>query len=133
MRHAMHAATQAVGVQVVIVCLAVCGLWTTPAGAQAPAAVPVFKITPGESTITFDVKASVAIEGTFDQWEASLTFTSPAAESAVLDVKIQAASVHTGSGLKDGTLKSDDFFNVAAGSVDHVSLDPDCADGPRDL
>jgi polyisoprenoid-binding protein YceI len=109
----MHAATQAVGVQVVIVCLAVCGLWTTPAGAQAPAAVPVFTITPGESTITFDVKASVAIAGTFNQWEASLTFTSPAAESAVLDVKIQAASVHTGSGLKDSTLKSDDFFNVA--------------------
>ena len=100
MRRAMHAAQQAVGVQVVIVCLAVCGLVTTPAGAQAPAAVPVFTITPGESTIQFHVKASVAIEGTFDQWEASLTLTSTAAESAVLDVKIQAASVNTGSGLK---------------------------------
>ena len=109
----MHSAKQAVGVQVVIVCLAACGLLTPSAGAQAPAAVPVFKITPVESTIKFHVKASVAIEGTFDQWEASLTFTSPAAESAVLDVKIQAASVNTGSGLKDGTLKSEDFFNVA--------------------
>jgi len=108
----MHAAQQAVGVQVVIVCLAACGLWTTPAGAQAPAAVPVFTMTPGESRITFHVHASVTIVGTFDQWEASLTFTSPAAESAVLDVKIQAASVNTGSGLKDSTLKSDDFFNV---------------------
>src|SRR5262249_20233345 len=47
-----------------------------------------------------------------DQWEASLTFTSTAAESAVLDVQIQAASVNTGSGLKDETLKSKDFFNV---------------------
>ena len=27
-------------------------------------------------------------------------------------MKIQAASVNTGSGLKDGTLKSKDFFNV---------------------
>jgi polyisoprenoid-binding protein YceI len=108
----MHSVKHAIGVPVVLVCLAACGLWTTPAGAQAPAAVPVFKITPGESTIKFHVKASVAIEGTFDQWEASLTFTSPAAESAVLDIKIQAASVHTGSGLKDSTLKSDDFFNV---------------------
>ena len=72
----------------------------------------MFTITPGESTITFNVKASVAIEGTFDQWDASLTATSTAAESVVLDVKIQAASVNTGSGLKDGTLKSDDFFNV---------------------
>ena len=67
----MHSAKQAVGVQVVIVCLAACGLLTPPAGAQAPAAVPVFKITPGESAIQFAVKASVAIEGTFDQWEAA--------------------------------------------------------------
>ena len=108
----MHAAKQAVRVQVVLVCLAACGLWTPPAGAQAPPAVPVFTITPGESTITFHVKGTVTIEGTFDQWDASLTFTSPAVESAVLDVKIQAASVNTGSGLKDSTLKSEKFFNV---------------------
>ena len=108
----MHSAKHAVGVQVVIFGLAACGLLTTPAGAQAPAGVPVFQITPVESTIKFQVAASVAIDGTFDQWEASLTFTSPAAESAVLDVKIQAASVNTGSGLKDRTLKGDDFFNV---------------------
>jgi polyisoprenoid-binding protein YceI len=108
----MHSAKHAVGLQVVSFCLAVFGLLTTPAGAQAPAAVPVFKMMPAESTIKFHVAASVAIEGTFDQWEASLTFTSPPAESAVLAVTIQAASVHTGSGLKDGTLKSKDFFNV---------------------
>ena len=108
----MHSAKTAVGLPVVIVCLAAFSLLTTPAGAQAPAAVPVFQITPGASTIKFNVSASVTIEGTFDQWEASLTFTSTAAESAVLDVKIQAASVNTGSGLKDKTLKSEDFFNV---------------------
>jgi polyisoprenoid-binding protein YceI len=67
---------------------------------------------PVESTIKFHVAASVAIAGTFDQWDASLTFTSPAAESAVLEVTIQAASVNTGSELKDGTLKSEDFFNA---------------------
>ena len=108
----MHSAQHAVGVQVVIFCLAAFSLLTTPAGAQAPAAVPVFKITPVESTITFHVSGTVTIEGTFDQWDAALTFTSPAAESAVLDVKIQAASVNTGSGLKDSTLKSKDFFHV---------------------
>ena len=108
----MHSAKHAVGLPVVLVCLAAFGLLTTPAGAQAPAAVPVFKITPVESTITFHVSGTVTIEGTFDQWEASLTFASPAAESAVLDVKIQAASVNTGSGLKDSTLKSKDFFHV---------------------
>ena len=114
MRHAIHAAKQAVRVHVVIVCLAACGLWTPPAGAQAPPAVPVFKITPGESTITFHVSGTVTIEGTFDQWNASLTFTSTAVESAVLDVQIQAASVNTGSGLKNDELKSEKFFNVDA-------------------
>ena len=82
------------------------------ARAQNSSAVPVFKITPVKSTIKFNVKASVAIEGVFDKWEATLTFGSPAAESAVLDIKIEASSVNTGSGMKDGKLKSDDFFNV---------------------
>jgi polyisoprenoid-binding protein YceI len=109
----MHSAKQSVGVQVVLLCLAAFGFLTTPSGAQAPAAVPVFRITPVESKIKFNVEASVAIEGTFDKWDASLTFTSTAAKSAVLDVQIQAASVNTGSGLKNGKLKSKDFFNVA--------------------
>jgi polyisoprenoid-binding protein YceI len=54
----------------------------------------------------------VDLTGAFDRWDASLTFTSPEAESGVLDVKIQAASVNTGSGMKDGKLKSKDFFDV---------------------
>ena len=32
--------------------------------------------------------------------------------TAVLDIKIQAATVDTGSGMKDGKLKSKDFFDV---------------------
>lgn len=82
------------------------------ASALAPAEVPVFKITPVKSTIKFAVKASVPIEGVFDKWDATLTYTSAHVEDGVLDVKIQAASVNTGSGLKDGKLKSKDFFNV---------------------
>jgi polyisoprenoid-binding protein YceI len=74
--------------------------------------VPVFQITPVESTIKFAVKASVPIEGTFDRWTASLTFTSPDVGTAVFDVEIQAASVDTGSGLKNSKLKSSDFFDV---------------------
>jgi polyisoprenoid-binding protein YceI len=73
---------------------------------------PVFAITQAESSITFKVKASVAIQGTFDQWDATLTFTSPDVTTGVLDVKIQAATVDTGSGLKDRTLKGEDFFDV---------------------
>ena len=87
-------------------------LFVSAAIAQAPSDVPVFKVTPVKSTIKFGVKASVPIEGTFDKWDATLTFTSTAAESGVLDVKIEAASVNTGSGMKDGKLKSKDFFDA---------------------
>jgi polyisoprenoid-binding protein YceI len=75
-------------------------------------AVPVFQITPLQSTINFAVKASVPIEGRFDQWSATLTFTSPDVTTAVFDVEIQAASVDTGSSLKNSKLKSSDFFDV---------------------
>jgi polyisoprenoid-binding protein YceI len=73
---------------------------------------PIFEITPVVSTIKFDVEASVAIAGTFDKWEATLTFPSTDATSGILDVKIYADSVNTGSGMKDGKLKSKDFFNA---------------------
>jgi polyisoprenoid-binding protein YceI len=76
------------------------------------AQVPVFEVTKDESTIKFDVKASVAIVGKFDKWDASVTMTSPDLSTAVLDIKIQAATVNTGSGMKDGKLKSKDFFDV---------------------
>lgn len=76
------------------------------------AQVPVFKIDPVDSTIRFSVKASVAIDGTFDKWDATLTFTSTDPTTGVLDIKIQAASVNTGSGMKNDKLKSKDFFDV---------------------
>ncbi len=77
-----------------------------------PVEAPVFVVTPIESTINFDVEASVAIVGKFDKWDATLTFTSPELSTAVLDIKIQAATVDTGSGMKNGKLKSKDFFDV---------------------
>ena len=76
------------------------------------AQVPVFRITPEDSSIKFSVKASVAIDGTFDKWNATFTFTSPDVTTGVLDVKIQADSVNTGSGMKNGKLKGKDFFDV---------------------
>jgi len=79
----------------------------------AQAQAPVFVLSPPpQSTIKFNVKASVAIAGTFDKWDATLTFASPDVTTGVLDIKIQAASVNTGSGMKDGKLKGKDFFNA---------------------
>ncbi|HXY06723.1 MAG TPA: YceI family protein [Terriglobales bacterium] len=76
------------------------------------AQAPVSEITPVDSSIKFHVKASVKIAGKFDQWDARLTFTSPDETAGVLEITIQAASVDTGSGLKNGKLKSKDFFDV---------------------
>lgn len=81
-----------------------------PSLAQAQA--PVFAITTEESSVRFFVKSSVAIEGKFDKWSATLTFTSPDVATGALDIKIQAATVDTGSGFKDDKLKSKDFFDV---------------------
>jgi polyisoprenoid-binding protein YceI len=41
-----------------------------------------------------------------------LTFTSPELSTGVLDIKIYAASVDTGSGMKNGKLKGKNFFDV---------------------
>ena len=98
--------------RVVILCLLASILFPSPIRAQNSAGVPVFEITPVESKIKFAVEASVEIKGTFDKWNATLTFTSADVSTAVLDIEIQADSVDTGSGMKNGKLKGKDFFDV---------------------
>jgi polyisoprenoid-binding protein YceI len=97
------------GMRLAVLCLLASALLPSVSLAQE---VPVFAITPVESSIKFDVEASVAIQGTFDKWNAALTLTSPDVTTAVLDVEIQAATVDTGSGLKNSKLKGLDFFDV---------------------
>src|SRR5580693_3076465 len=92
----------------VAVSVAALGLAASSTPAQG---VPVFEITKADSSIKFNVKASVPIAGNFDKTDASIVFTSPDLSTAVLDVKIQSASVNTGSGMKDSKLKSKDFFD----------------------
>src|SRR5579864_6207418 len=79
-------------------------LATGTLAAQQTSGVPVFKITPVESKVTFHVDSSTKIEGTFDKWDASLVFTSPDVSTGVLDIQIDAASVNTGSGMKNSKL-----------------------------
>jgi polyisoprenoid-binding protein YceI len=97
------------GMRSAVLCILLSALLPSISRAQE---VPVFAITPEESSITFNVDASVAIRGTFDQWDATLTFTSPDVTTGILDVEIQVATVDTGSGLKNGKLKGEDFFDV---------------------
>jgi polyisoprenoid-binding protein YceI len=93
----------------VALCLLASALLSSQSRAQN---VPVFEITPVQSKVTFFVKASVALEGTFEKWDATLTFPSTDVTTGVLDIKIQATTVNTGSGMKDGKLRSKDFFDV---------------------
>ncbi len=95
-------------IRLAVLCLLASAMFPSLSRAQ----VPVFKITTEDSAVKFAVKASVAINGTFDKWDATLTFASTDPTSGVLDIKIQADSVNTGSGMKDGKLKSKDFFNA---------------------
>src|SRR5215467_4347453 len=92
----------------VVLCLvAFCAL---PSVNQAQ--VPVYEVTPVESTIKFGVESSVPIKGSFDKWNASLKFSSADVRSAVLEIEIQADSVETGSGMKNNKLKGKDFFDA---------------------
>src|ERR1700739_1542988 len=87
---------------------ALCLLASAALPALSQEQTPVLVITPEGSKVTFYVKASVALEGTFEKWDSTLTFTSPDVTTGVLDIKIQANSVNTGSGMKAGRLKSKD-------------------------
>jgi polyisoprenoid-binding protein YceI len=102
-----------------------------PSLSQEP--VPVFAVAPAESKITFYVKASVALEGTFDKWDATMTFKSPDVTTGVLDIKIQAESVNTGSGMKDGKLKSNEFFDVKQNPLITFHSDKIVQTGPATL
>jgi len=81
-------------------------------GTQAAGDVPVFQIVQEGSSINFSVKASVSIEGKFNKWDATLTFASTDVSTGAMDLKIWAASVNTGSGMKDNKLRSKKFFDV---------------------
>ena len=83
-------------VRIVPWCLFLCAIHPTQTWSQAP----VYEITPVESSIKFDVESSVAIKGTFQKWDASLTFQTRELSTCVLEIRIQADSVDTGSGMK---------------------------------
>ena len=98
--------------RLILICLWTSAVFSSATWAQGSGEIPVFKVVPEESSIHFSVKASAPVDGTFDKWDATLTFMSPDVMTGVLDIKIQAASVNTGSGIKNRKLKGKDFFNA---------------------
>lgn len=87
-------------------------LFSSVTEAQPSQGAPTYRITPEISKVRFNVKASIPIEGAFEKWDATLAFTSTAASTGSLDIKIQADSVNTGSEAKDKKLKGDECFDV---------------------
>jgi polyisoprenoid-binding protein YceI len=96
--------------RVALLCILALPAMLVPAAAQT---APVFAVAQQASTIKFAVSASMSVTGTFDKWNAGLICASADPATCVLDIKIQADSVNTGSGLKDHALKGEDFFDVA--------------------
>jgi polyisoprenoid-binding protein YceI len=106
---AQQAASRGKGFLQLVVVLTFAALMLPSAGR---AQVPTYQVIPEESLIKFDVESSVPIKGTFSQWTATMTFKSADVTTGVLDIKIQADSVDTGSGMKNGKLKGKDFFDA---------------------
>jgi polyisoprenoid-binding protein YceI len=79
--------------------------------------VPVFQVTPIQSSIRFNMTSSRPLTGNFDKWNATLTFASRDPTSAVLQVEIQAASLHSRNNKNDDELKSKDLLNVSQNPV----------------
>lgn len=92
----------------VAVCISAILLLPRAGHAQAP----IFAVASAESSIRFSVKSSVALAGKFDRWSATLTFPSADVTTGVLNIRIEAATVDTGSGMKNNKLKGKDFFDV---------------------
>jgi polyisoprenoid-binding protein YceI len=92
-----------------VICLLATALLSLPSRAQ----VPVFQVTPIQSSIRFNMKSSRPLTGNFDKWNATLTFASRDPTSAVFQVEIQTASVHCRDSKNDDQMKSGDLLNVA--------------------
>jgi len=92
--------------------LLVTSVFSSATQAQSSVGAPVFRITPVQSKVTFYVKSSVKLEGTFEKWDATLVFNSTDASTGVLDIRIQADSVNSGSKSKDEKLKGEHCFDV---------------------
>jgi polyisoprenoid-binding protein YceI len=86
-----------------------------PLNAQTPATPGRdFTIDVPESKVEFFVGSSVGdVYGTFNSWQGQLSVATPGVpESATLSLVISAASMTTGSGVKDQMIKGPKFFYV---------------------
>src|SRR6201993_3615066 len=97
-----------------VLCLVlVSAIMCSPSRAQ----VPVFQVTPIQSSIRFNTASSRPLTANFDKWNATLTFAARDPTSAVFQVEIQTASVHCRNSKYDDEMKSRDLLNVGQNPV----------------
>lgn len=87
----------------------------TVSSASSAAAVTNWIVDKSATTIAFATTFSgEAINGGFSSYTANIAFDPAQLDKSHVKVTIDLASVNSGDGDRDGTLKSDAFFNVAA-------------------
>lgn len=88
-------------------------LATNLAAGGIPAADETYSVTHEKSRIEFHASATFTkVVGVFHDWRADLKMPAGKVEDASLTLEIEAASVMTGSGMKDKTVKGQNFFDV---------------------
>ncbi len=88
---------------------------TSPAAHAANTTLAPWTIDPAHSEIQFKVKHLMitTVTGSFQKFEADITAPGDDLSKARVTVRLEAASVTTGSEQRDGHLKSPDFFDIA--------------------
>ena len=88
---------------------------TAPAANAASTGLATWTIDPAHSEIQFKVKHLMitTVTGSFQKFEADITAPGDDLSKARVTLRLEAASVTTGSEQRDGHLKSPDFFDIA--------------------
>ncbi len=73
-----------------------------------------WKVAPGGTLGFRTVYSGEAINGRFTRWTADIQFSPDDLAHSKIAVDVDLASVSSGDGERDDTLKGDDFFGVAA-------------------
>jgi len=88
----------------------------SPSPSASTAAMPVrsWKVAPGGALGFRTVYSGEAINGRFTRWTADIQFSPDDLARSKIAIDVDLASVSSGDGERDDTLKGDDFFAVAA-------------------
>jgi cytochrome b561/polyisoprenoid-binding protein YceI len=88
---------------------------STASSSSASAAVTTWTVDKSATTIAFATTFSgEAVNGSFGSYTANIAFDPEQLDRSRVKVAIDLASVNSGDADRDGTLKSDSFFNIAA-------------------